>query len=80
MAYIKKTTPHGNKGKKQSIDMIAKRNEHIKKPIIAFDGETEYHFGSVSEAADTLNLKASQISTLLSGQAKGYTFKYGSKS
>ena len=79
MAYIKKTTPHGNTGKKQSLDVIAKRNEHIKKPIIAFDGETEYHFGSVNEAADNLNIKASQISMLLSGHAKGYTFKYKNK-
>jgi hypothetical protein len=80
MAYIKKTTPHGNTGKKQSPDTVAKRNEQIKKPIIAFDGQTEYHFDSVNEAADNLNIKASQISILLSGHAKGYSFKYGSKS
>ena len=79
MAYEKKTTPHGNTGKKQSTEIVEHRKKLTCKAIIAFDGETEYHFGSVNEAADNLNIKASQISMLLSGHAKGYTFKYRSK-
>lgn len=78
MAYEKK--PHGNTGKKRTLEQINAKVVQIRKPIVAYDSnKNEYHFNSVTEAANVLNIHAPMISILLSGHAKGYTFKYGSK-
>lgn len=78
MANEKK--PHGNKGKKRTLEQINAKVVQTRKPVIAIDrNKNEYHFNSVTEAALALNLKAPAISLLLSGQAKGYSFKYKDK-
>jgi hypothetical protein len=80
MAYEKKTTPHGNTGKKRTLEQINGKVVQIRKPITAFDEDgNQFHFNSVTEAANVLNIHAPMISILLSGHAKGYTFKYRSK-
>jgi hypothetical protein len=79
MANEKK--PHGNKGKKRTLEQINAKAVQTQKPVIAIDiNKNEYHFNSLTEASIALNIKAPSISLLLSGRAKGYSFKYGSKS
>jgi hypothetical protein len=78
MAYEKK--PHGNKGKKRTPEQINAKAVQTQKPITAIDrNKNELHFDSLTEASIALKIKAPSISLLLSGQAKGYTFKYRSK-
>lgn len=78
MANEKK--PHGNKGKKRTLEQINAKVVQTRKPIIAYDrNKNEYHFNSLTEASIALNIKAPAISLLLSGHAKGYTFKYRNK-
>ena len=80
MAYEKKTTPHGNIGKKRTFEQINGRVVQLRKPLTAIDrNKNELHFDSITEAANALNIHASLISILLRGHEKGYTFKYRNK-
>jgi hypothetical protein len=80
MAYEKKTTPHGNIGKKRTLAQINGKVVQIRKPITAIDANgNEIHFDSITDAETALKIHSPIISILLRGHAKGYTFKYRNK-
>lgn len=72
---------NSHKGKIQSKELIAKRNDKIQKKVIQYDIENNVIFihDSIKKAAESVGVKAPNISACLSNgqrKSKGFIFKY----